>query len=131
MILPIKIAGYLLILLALVHILFARYFNWKEELKPLSLMNRQMMVIHTFFIALIVLLMGLLCVTSAGALTSTEFGKKISMGMAFFWLVRLIVQFVGYSSKLWRGKRFETIVHILFSLLWLFLTVIFFRAAMD
>ena len=131
MILLIKTSGYLLILLALVHILFARYFNWKEELKPLSLINRQMMIIHTFFIAFIVLLMGLLCVSSAAQLTSTEFGRKISMGMGFFWLVRLIVQFVGYSSKLWRGKRFETMIHILFSLLWLFLTVAFFRAAMG
>ena len=52
-----KIIGILLMLLALVHTIFPRYFNWKNELKELSLMNRQMMKIHTFFIAVTVFLM--------------------------------------------------------------------------
>ena len=43
-----KIIGVLLMSLALVHVIFPRYFHWKEELKDLSLMNRQMMKVHTF-----------------------------------------------------------------------------------
>tara|TARA_R110000737_G_scaffold217581_1_gene233983 strand:- start:720 stop:905 length:186 start_codon:yes stop_codon:yes gene_type:complete len=43
-----KIIGVLLMALALVHIIFPKYFNWKEELKSLSLINKQMMTIHTF-----------------------------------------------------------------------------------
>ena len=51
MILHFKVIGTLLMGLALVHIIFPKYFNWKEELKSLSLINRQMMTIHTFFIS--------------------------------------------------------------------------------
>lgn len=111
--------------LALVHIIFPKYFNWKEELKSLSLINKQMMTIHTFFIALVVFLMGFLCLTSATELIETKLGKTISLGLAIFWSLRLIIQFFGYSPKLWKGKRFETIIHILFSGLWIYLSIIF------
>jgi hypothetical protein len=72
--------------LSLVHLIFPKYFNWKEELKSLSLINKQMMTIHTFFIALVVFLMGLLCLTSATELIETRLGKTISLGLGIFWV---------------------------------------------
>jgi hypothetical protein len=120
-----KFIGILLILLAFVHVIFPKYFNWKEELKGLSLINKQMMKIHTFFIALVVFLMGLLCLTSAANLIYTILGKRISLGLGIFWGARLFIQFFGYSSILWKGKKFETLVHALFSGLWVYLTTIF------
>ena len=119
------ITGGLLILLALLHLSFPRYFNWEEDLKDLSLINRQMMKVHTFFIGLVVFLIGVLCLTSADELVHTNLGKKISLGIGLFWLVRLVVQFFGYSKKLWKGKTFETIMHIVFSVLWLYLSSVF------
>lgn len=126
-----KIIGALLMALALVHVIFPKYFNWKEELKPLSLINRQMMTVHTFFIALMVFLMGLLCLTSASELITTKLGKRISLGLGVFWFIRLLIQFFGYSTALWKGKKFETAMHILFSLFWAYLSVMFIRAAVN
>lgn len=120
-----KIIGLLLTTLALVHGIFPKYFNWKEELKSLSMINRQMMTVHTFFIALVVFLMGLLCLTSTTELIGTKLGKTISLGLGIFWSIRLFIQFFGYSPKLWRGKPFETVAHIFFSLLWIYLSVVF------
>jgi hypothetical protein len=120
-----KIIGIILIALALVHIVFPKYFNWEKELKSLSLINRQMMTVHTFFIALTVLLMGLLCLTSSNELIETNLGKKVSLGLGVFWIVRLVIQFIGYSTELWKGKKFETFIHIMFSLLWTYLSFIF------
>ncbi len=121
----IQIIGILLIVLSLVHIIFPKYFNWKQDLKPLSLINRQMMITHTFFIALTVLLTGLLCFSSANELIETKLGSTISLGLAIFWTIRLFVQFFGYSADLWKGKTFETIVHIFFSGFWLYMSVLF------
>lgn len=84
-----------------------------------------MVYIHTFFIALSLLLMGLLCITSAQELMSTPLGEKVSMGLAVFWIARLAMQFFGYSSELWKGKKFETLMHITFSLLWIYFSVVF------
>ena len=119
------IIGSLLTLLAVIHIIFPKYFNWNKELKSLSLINRQMMMVHTFFIAFIVLLMGLLCLTSSSELIETSLGRKISFGLALFWVIRLIFQLFIYSSKLWRGKKFETTVHIVFTLLWIYFGSVF------
>jgi hypothetical protein len=123
--LHLKIIGILLIALALVHVIFPKYFNWDKELGSLSLINRQMMIVHTFFISLLIFLMGLLCLTSTNELIGTNLGKKISFGFGIFWTARLFIQFLGYSSKLWKGKTFETLVHILFIFLWSYLSFIF------
>lgn len=120
-----NIAGILLVLLAALHATFPKYFKWEAELLPLSLINRQMFYIHTFFIALSLLLMGLLCITSAYELASTPLGKKVSLGLALFWIARLAIQFFGYSSELWKGKKFETAIHVIFSLLWFYFCWVF------
>ena len=123
--LHLKIIGILLIVLAVIHVTFPRYFNWKQELSSLSLINKQIMHVHSFFIAFVVFLMGILCITSSKELIGTVLGKRISLGLGIFWTTRLFIQFFGYSTKVWRGKAFETIVHILFSVFWVYLSVIF------
>jgi len=120
-----KIIGVLLIGLAFLHFFLPRYFNWKEELPRLSLANRQIFKIHTFFIALVVFLIGVLCYFTSHDLASTRLGKNISLGLAIFWSIRLFIQFFGYSQKLWKGKLFETIVHVVSSLFWLYLSLVF------
>ena len=125
MILHLKIIGSLLIGLSLLHIIFPWYFNWKETLKNLNLINRQMMQVHTFFIATVVLLIGLLCVNSAEELVQTSLGKTICLGFAIFWGLRFFFQIFIYSPKLWIGKTFETVVHVFFLFFWAYMTVIF------
>ncbi len=127
-----KIAGIILIILGIVHIAFPRRFSWKKELAGLSLINKQMMVVHTFFIALTVFMMGVLSLFYSSELISTPFGRVISLGLAIFWFIRLVFQFFVYSKELWKGKTFETIMHIIFALIWIYLTVVYymtFRAA--
>ncbi|KAA5828110.1 hypothetical protein FPF71_04555 [Algibacter amylolyticus] len=120
-----KLIGVLLILLALIHIFFYKYFKWETNLKSLSLINKQMMTTHTFFIALTIFLMGLLCLTSSTALIETSLGRKICLGLGVFWSFRLFFQFFVYSKKLWKGKKFETLMHILFSIFWVYFSTTF------
>jgi hypothetical protein len=124
--LHLKIVGILLILLALLHLVIPRYFNWSDELKSLTLITKQILYVHTFFIAFVVLLLGVLCINSASELVQTNLGRTLCLGLFGFWLTRLFFQFFVYSSKVWKGKTFETTVHILFSLLWGYFTLVFF-----
>ena len=119
------IIGILFIVLALIHFIFPKYFEWEKEFKSLSLINRQIMKIHTVFIGLTVFLMGLLCLSSSNELLEAGLGRKITLGLALFWTIRLFVQFFGYSSKLWKGKLFETVIHVIFSLLWIYVSLVF------
>ena len=125
-----KIIGLTLIILALIHVVFPKYFNWEKELKSLSLVNAEMMIIHTFFLALIIFMMGLLCLTSSSDLLETTLGKRLCLGFAIFWTIRFFIQFFGYSSSLWKGKAFETTVHIIFSLFWGYASMVFWFAGM-
>jgi len=66
---------------------------------------------------------------SALELRETRLGNTIASGLAIFWLLRLGIQFFGYSTLLWKGKRSETAVHLLLSLLWGYLSLVFFFTA--
>lgn len=126
----IELIGYGLILLGLIHVIFPKAFDWKNELAKLTLINRQLMTVHTFFIALTTLLMGILCISSAHELLTTTLGKKICIGLAIFWGMRLFTQLFWYSPLLWKGKPLETFIHILFLSIWSSITIIFSIAAM-
>jgi hypothetical protein len=56
---------------------------------------------------------------------NTNLGREVSLGLGIFWAARLWVQFFGYSSKVWRGKRFETAIHVVFSIFWTYLSSVF------
>ena len=127
MIIELKLIGIALVMLGGMHVMFPRYFKWKSELSSLSLINQQIFKVHTFFIGLTVVLMGLLCISSSNELISTTLGKRISLGLFVFWGLRLIFQFAVYSKKLWRGKKLETLLHVLASAFWIYLTLVFAR----
>ncbi len=131
MALQLSIIGALLVVLAFAHAVFPRYFNWKTEFQTVSLINRQMMYIHTFFVALVVFLMGVLCLTCQTELLSPGLGRKLALAFAFFWSIRLILQFWGYSAELWRGKRFETSVHIAFTVFWTYVSGVFWAIGLQ
>ncbi len=125
--LQLKIIGVMLVLLSFVHGIFPKYFNWKEELKDLSMMNREMMKVHTFFIALMVFGVGMLNIFCTEDLLNTRLGNKIAIFLGVFWGIRAFLQFFGYSTEIWKGKTFETIVHIVFSIFWIYMTVLYFK----
>ncbi len=129
--LHLRVIGGALVVLALLHAAFKRYFNWRQEFAPVSLINRQMMYVHTFFVAFAVLLMGLLCLTSAPELVGTPLGRRVLLGFGIFWFARLLIQFFGYSKALWQGKRFETGVHVVFAVFWSYLSFVFLFAALG
>ncbi|MCE9598690.1 MAG: hypothetical protein K8S54_12035 [Spirochaetia bacterium] len=115
----IQIAGILQIALAVLHLLFPARFNWREETARLSLLNRQIFYVHTFFVCLILVLFGLLSIFFADELMLPQpLSKAVSGGISVFWLCRLLAQLFVYDSSLWKGKTFETVVHFAFILLW-------------
>lgn len=124
--LHLKLAGVALILLGISHTFFGPRLKWKEELARLSLLNRQIFYVHTFFIALIVVMLGILAFFYTPALVErTALARVVLSGIVVFWLCRLLIQFFGYSASLWKGDRFNTSIHILFSLLWFYFTGVF------
>ena len=120
--LQLRIAGALQLALAALHVRFPRWFNWRTELARLSLLNRQLFIVHDLFVVLVVILFGALSLFGAGALLEpSRLAPIVCAGLGFFWLVRLYVQFFVYDRRLWLGHRGRTVVHIIVTALWLFL----------
>ena len=116
-----QIVGLLLTGLGIAHASFPRYLGWQEELGLVSMLTRQIFYVHCFFIALVLVLQGACSFFFADELLQRNgLSRAILTGLVLFWTVRLLFQFCVYDRGIWRGKPFYTSMHVLFSLLWLY-----------
>ncbi len=121
-----RIAGVLLLLLAAAHPFFPKQLGWKEDLAKLTLLNRQIFLVHAGFIVLILVLFGVLALFFAADLVApSRLAAAVLAGLTLFWSLRLVTQQLIYDRSLWRGNRRNTILHILASLLWTYLVIVF------
>jgi hypothetical protein len=122
--LHLKIVGALLLALGLAHSMFGRYFKWRKELAQLSLLTRQIFLVHCFFIALLVAMIGVCSLFYTKALLgSGALSRVVLTGFVVFWLFRLAFQFFVYDPATWRGRNFFTAMHVVFSMLWIYVVV--------
>jgi hypothetical protein len=115
----VKVAGALLLALGFEYTLFGHYFKWKKELAQLSLLTRQIFLVHCFFISLMVVLIGACSLFYTTALLgSGTLSRVVLAGFVLFWSIRLACQFFVYDSAIWRGRPFYTVMHVAFSIFW-------------
>jgi len=118
-----RVVGILLMLLGMSHVFFDHYFGWRKELASVSLLTRDVFFVHTFFIGLGVMMAGAGSFLCANALLQpTALSRAVLAGMAMFWLCRLLAQWFVYDAVIWRGDRFRTFMHVVFSGLWIYVT---------
>lgn len=126
-----RLVGGSLIALGLAHFLFPRRFGWREELDRLSLLTRQIFWVHTYFIVLTLVLFGSLALFWPETLLEpTPLARLVLGGQAIFWGFRLYCQHGVFRAELWRGKPFNTVVHVLFTLLWVYYTGVYAAACL-
>ena len=120
-----RVVGVLMALLAIVNLFVPGRFHWREELSRVSLLNRQIFQAHTFFIVLLIVLMSALFLTCAEALLQpTRLSRAVLIGLTIFWGLRMLMQWFFYSPRVWRGNRFHTVMHGVFSLGWIYVTAV-------
>jgi hypothetical protein len=121
-----QVVGLLQIALALSHIAFPRRFNWKEETGRLSLLNRQIFHVHAVFICVVLMLFGFLNLACADELlTRSRLAKFVLAGITLFWTLRWFFQLFVYDSRLWKGNRFNTNVHVVFTAVWTYFGAVY------
>ena len=121
-----RIAGIGLILLALVHVPIGRRLGWKEQGALLSAENEAVFHVHTFFICLMLVMMGLPAfLVPEVFLEKSGMARWMSWSFCAFWAIRLYFQWFVYKRHLWCGKRMETGIHYIFTGLWLGLATVF------
>ena len=121
-----RLVGVFMAALAVLNLFVPRRFRWREELARLSLLNRQIFEVHSIFLILILALFAALLLTSADALVErTRLARAIVIGLTVFWGLRMLIQWFYYSPEIWRGSRFNTVMHYTFSIAWIYVTAVF------
>ena len=118
-----RVAGLLLAVVAVINVFVPGYLRWRQEMTALSLVNRQIFQAHGFFIVLVIgLCSALLLVRGEALLEPSPLSRAILSGLTLFWGLRMLAQWFYYSPSLWRGHRFHTAVHCVFSMTWVYVT---------
>ena len=125
-VIQLRVTGAMIALLVLVNLVVPRRFHWREEMARLSLLNRQIFQVHAVFLVLILAMMSALLLTSADALlVPGRLSRALLTGLVLFWGLRMAMQWWFYSPEIWRGNSFNTLVHIVFSTMWIYMTAVF------
>ncbi len=120
-----RAVGLVMAALAVVNVGVPSRFHWKEELSRVSLLNRQIFQAHSVFIVLLLALFSLLFLTCAEALLQpTRLSRAVLCGLTIFWGLRMLMQWFFYSPSVWRGHRFNTVMHGVFSVTWIYVTAV-------
>ena len=120
-----RIVGAIMAALVVVNLAVPSRFHWRDDLSRVSLLNRQIFQAHTFFIIVLLGLLAALFGLYADALLEpTPLSRAILAGLTIFWALRMLMQWFFYSPAIWRGHRFNTVMHGLFSAAWVYVTAI-------
>ncbi len=110
--LHLRLVGFLVLLVAALHAFFPAWFAWREQLARLSLLNRQIFLVHAGFIVLVLTMTGLLSLLAPHELLRPGLlGTLVLLGLAVFWAARLLAQRFVYDDALWRGSLSRTVLH--------------------
>jgi hypothetical protein len=121
-----RVVGVVMASLVVVNLVVPRRFHWREEMSRLSLLNRQIFQAHNVFLILTLALFSALLLTSGAALLEqTRLSRAVLAGLTIFWGLRMLMQWYFYSPLIWRGHRFNTVMHYVFSVVWVYVTTVF------
>ena len=96
------VCGIFSIAFAVFHSLFWKLFNWKTDLKKLSIANRAVTQILNLRLIYVFLFVGFLCFWFPEELVETSLGNAVLIGCSLFWVGRLIEQFIFLRIHNWK-----------------------------
>jgi hypothetical protein len=126
LLLNLRIVGLMMVALVVINLFVPKEFHWREEMARLSLLNRQIFQIHSIFLTLVLgMFAALLLAFGRDLLEPTRLARAVLAGLTAFWVLRMLMQWFFYSPEIWRGDRFKTIMHGVFSVAWVYVSAVF------
>lgn len=99
--------------LAVLSLCLPRILDWKADIARMSLLVRQVFEIHSWFIALTLVIWGVLTWRFAPQMAGAapELARWLCAAIGIFWGVRSVMQWTHYSISHWRGNPQRTVIH--------------------
>lgn len=98
--------GFYAIGLIMFHLLFWRIFDWEQDLKRISFLNRATMQVLNISLTLSFIIFSYISLVHATELLTSSLGHSLLMLIALFWLARAIQQIVFYRLRHWASWAF-------------------------
>jgi len=102
----VKAGGVYCFAFVIFHLLFWRLFNWREELRSLSFLNRCIMQVLNLGLTFAFVIFGYVSLVHTTELLVTPLGKSLLVLIALFWLARALEQIVFFKLKHWGSIAF-------------------------
>jgi hypothetical protein len=124
--LHLRVVGALLLAVAALGVAVHRHFGWGAEIQRLTLLTRQVFLIHSAFVTVVLVMLGVLLAAYAPALVAPgPLPRAVLVGLLIMWAARLLAQWFFYDPSLWRGDRLRTFMHVLFSVIYTYFVATF------
>ena len=88
------------------HLMFWRLFNWSEDLRSLSFINRAIMQVLNLSLSFAFVIFGYVSLFHSRELLETALGHSLLVLISLFWLLRAIEQVVFFKLKHWGSALF-------------------------
>jgi hypothetical protein len=122
----VRIAGVLLVGLALAHAFLPKLLNWKEDIAKLRPINQHVFVAHAMFIVVGILLLGVICIGFPQLLVEkSQLALLATACFTMCWVSRLCFQFVVFRGDISGAPRLDVVMHMAGTMLWLFFAIVF------
>ncbi len=125
----IYVAGALQLIIAAANFFLPKKLCYAENLAKVAPIIRQVFIIHSIYIVMMLVFFGTLCFAFAPELAGdSRLGTFLSAFLAWFWLPRVFIQLFYYDARL---RRQNLPVHILFTTIFAYLAAVFTFAALK
>jgi hypothetical protein len=102
----VQAAGVVQLLMSAANVLLPTRLRYRENLLRLSPIVRQVFVVHSIYIALVLLFFGAVCLAFAPELAgASSLGRCLAAFLAVFWLLRAGLQVFYYDREFQKHNR--------------------------
>ena len=102
----IKAGGIYNMILVIFHLLFWRIFNWEQDLRSLSSLNRSIMPVVNLSLTFVFVIFAYISLVHTTELLSTPLGNSLLILIALFWLARSFLQIIFFKLEHWLSFTF-------------------------
>lgn len=93
----ILLCGWYSVAFALFHVFFWKLFDWKNDLKSLTVANSGIMQVLNLRLIYFLLFTAFICFVYPEELLHTKLGRALLLGNSLFWFGRTIEQFIFFN----------------------------------
>ena len=102
----IKAGGFYNIILVIFHLLFWRIFNWEQELRSVSSLNRSIMPVVNLSLTFVFVIFAYISLVHSTELLTSPLGNSLLILIALFWLARSLLQVIFFKLDHWLSSAF-------------------------